>query len=74
MSVNLLKNLDFATKLNSTEAITEAGKDLLKTYRAYIYTNAPTCGIVNGFVLEASKCSFDTGLNNILMKITLAGN
>jgi len=69
MSVNLLKNLDFATKLNSTEAITEAGKDLLKTYRAYIYTNAPTCGIVNGFVLEASKCSFDTGLNNILESV-----
>lgn len=69
MSVNLLKNLDFATKLNSTEAITEAGKELLKTYRAYMYTNAPTCGIVNGFVLEASKCSFDTGLNNILESV-----
>ncbi len=69
MSVNLLKDLDFATKLNSTEAITEAGKEILKTYRAYMYTNAPTCGIVNGFVLEASKCSFDTGLNNILESV-----
>ena len=69
MSINLLKNLDFATKLNSTEAITEAGKELLKTYRAYMYTNAPTCGIVNGFVLEASKCSFDTGLTNILESV-----
>ena len=69
MSVNLLKDLDFATKLNSTEAITEAGKEILKGYRAYMYTNAPTCGIVNGFVLEASKCSFDTGLNNILESV-----
>lgn len=69
MSVKLLNNLDFATKLNSTEAITEAGKEILKSYRAYMYTNAPTCGIVNGFVLEASKCSFDTGLNNILESV-----
>ena len=69
MSINLLKNLDFATKINSTEAITEAGKEILKGYRAYMYTNAPTCGIVNNFVLEASKCSFDSGLNNILESV-----
>ena len=69
MSVKLLNDLDFATKLNSSEAITEAGKEILKSYRAYMYTNAPTCGIINGFVLEASKCSFDTGLNNILESV-----
>lgn len=66
MSVNLLKNLNFAEKINGTEAVTEAGKDILKTYRAYVYSNAPTCGLVNGFVTEASRCTFDTGLNNIL--------
>ena len=69
MSVNLLKNLDFATKLNSNEAITEAGKEILKGYRAYMYTNAPTCGIVNNFVLEASKCSFDSGLNKVVESV-----
>ena len=52
MSVKLLKDLQFAEKLNSTEAITEAGKEVLNNYRAYVYTNPTSCGIVNGFVLK----------------------
>lgn len=69
MSIKLLKNLNFAEKINGTEAVTEAGKEILKGYRAYVYSNAPTCGIVNGFLLEASKCTFDTGLNNIVESV-----
>ena len=69
MSVKLLKDLQFAEKLNSTEAITEAGKEVLNNYRAYVYTNPTSCGIVNGFVLEASKLSFDTGLTSILESV-----
>ena len=69
MSVNLLKNLNFAEKINGTEAVTEAGKEILNNYRAYVYSNAPTCGIVNGFILEASRCTFDTGLNNIVESV-----
>jgi len=70
MSINLLKNLNFAEKINAVEAITEAGKELLSTYRAYVYTNPATCSVVNGFVAEASKYRFDTGLNNILESVT----
>ena len=69
MSVKLLKNLNFAEKINSTEAITEAGKEILNNYRAYVYTNPATCGIVNGFVMEASKFGFDTGLKSILESV-----
>ena len=69
MSIKLLKDLQFAEKLNSTEAITEAGKEILKNYRSYCYSNAATYGIVNGFVLEASKVSFDTGLMSILESV-----
>ena len=69
MSVNLLKNLNFAEKINGAEAVTEAGKEILNNYRAYVYSNAPTCGIVNGFILEASRCTFDTGLNNIVESV-----
>lgn len=69
MSIKLLKDLQFADKLNSTEAITEAGKEILKNYRSYCYSNAATYGIVNGFVLEASKVSFDTGLMSILESV-----
>lgn len=66
MNTNLLKNLDFASKINQTEAISEAGKEMLAKYRAYVYANPATCGIVNGFVQEAKNFSFDAGLVNIL--------
>ena len=70
MSVKLMKNLQFAEKLNATQAITEAGKELLNNYRAYVYSNAPTCSVVNGFVAEASKYTFDAGLASILESVT----
>ena len=69
MNINLLKNLDFASKINGTEAVTEAGKEMLQNYRGYIYSNPVTCGIVNGFIKEAAKFSFDTGLVGILESI-----
>lgn len=69
MNIKLLKNLDFASKINGTEAVTEAGKELLQNYRGYIYSNPVTCGIVNGFIREAAKFSFDTGLVGILESV-----
>ena len=70
MNIKLLKNLDFASKINGTEAVTEAGKEMLNNYRGYIYSNPVTCGIVNGFVTEAAKFGFDTGLVEILNSVT----
>ena len=69
MNIKLLKNLDFAEKINKTEAITEAGKEMLSRYRGYCYSNPVTFGIVNGFVQEAQKFSFDTGLVSILESV-----
>lgn len=69
MNIKLLKNLDFASKINGTEAVTEAGKEMLQNYRGYIYSNPVTCGIVNGFIREAAKFSFDTGLVGILESV-----
>lgn len=69
MNIKLLKNLDFASKINGTEAVTEAGKEMLKNYRGYIYSNPVTCGIVNGFCIEAKNFSFDTGLMGILESV-----
>lgn len=69
MNIKLLKNLDFASKINGTEAVTEAGKEMLQNYRGYIYSNPVTCGIVNGFIKEAAKFSFDTGLVGILESV-----
>ena len=69
MNVKLLKDLDFTAKLNNCNAVTEAGKELIKNYKAYLFTNPADCGIVNGFVQEAQKYSFDTGLVAVLESV-----
>ena len=62
MSTKLLKDLNFAERINRCEAITEAGKELTNKYKAYVYSNPATCGLVNGFIAESSKYGFDNGL------------
>ena len=70
MNIKLLKDLNFAGKINECEAVTEAGKEMVKNYRGYLFTNPTTCGLVNGFVREAQKYSFDTGLTSILESVS----
>ena len=69
MSVKLLKDLNFADKINSTNAVTEAGKEMLNNYRAYVYSKPVSHAVVNGFISEASNYSFDTGVSAILESI-----
>lgn len=69
MSVKLLKDLNFADKINSTNAVTEAGKEMLNNYRAYVYSKPVNHAVVNGFVSEASNYSFDTGVSAILESV-----
>lgn len=69
MSEKLLTNLNFAELITKNEAITEAGKELLSGFRGYIYSNPVSCSLVNGFIAEASKYGFDTGLTNILESV-----
>ena len=69
MNIKLLKDLDFAAKINECKAVSEAGKELVKNYKAYLFTNPTSCGLVNGFVQEAQKYSFDTGLASILESV-----
>jgi len=69
MSEKLLTNLNFAELISKNEAITEAGKEMLKGYRGYCYGNPVSCSLVNNFVAEASKYGFDTGLTNILESV-----
>lgn len=66
MNLNLIKGLQFAEKVNMTEAITESGKELLKNYRGYLYTNPASYGLVNGFIQEARKQTYDNGVATIL--------
>ena len=70
MSVKLLKDLNFTEIINGTQAVTEAGKDMLNNYRGYVYSNPVSCTVVNNFVREASNFGFDTGLSTILESVT----
>ena len=69
MTFKLLKDLNFAEKLNAYEAVTESGKDFLKKYRSYMFQNAATCSIVNNFMAEAKSYAYDKGLMNILESV-----
>ena len=69
MSVKLLSNLDFAAKLNSVDAVTESGKEMLNNYKGYMYNHSVSCGLVNGFIQEAQQLSFDTGIMQILSSV-----
>lgn len=69
MNLKLLKDLNFAELVNGSNAVTEAGKEMLNGYRGYVYSNPLTCGVVNNFVNEAKKFSFDAGLNSILESV-----
>lgn len=69
MNIKLLKELDFAGKINSCSPVTEAGKEIVNTYRGWIFQNPATCGLVNGFVQEAKNFQFDAGLASTLEDI-----
>lgn len=69
MNIKLLKDLDFATKINEQQAATSAGQDLVNNYKSYLFTNSVNCSLVNGFIKEASKYSYDTGLIGILESV-----
>ena len=69
MNLNLIKGLGFADKLNMVEAVTESGKEFLKQYRGYLYTNPATHALVNGFIREASQYKYDNGIATILESV-----
>lgn len=66
MSLKLINDLKFAERINNEEAMTESGKDFLKSYRGYVYNNPVSYTLVNGFVNEAQKFGYDKGIMSIL--------
>ena len=70
MAIKLIKDLDFASKINSNDAVTESGKNMLSRYRGFCYNNSATCGLVNNFINETrNSYSFDDGLMSILESV-----
>ena len=69
MNISLIKGLQFAEKVNKFEPITESGKQFIKQYRGYLYQNAANFSLVNNFISEARKFSYDTGIMSILESV-----
>lgn len=70
MAIKLIKDLDFASLINNTNAVTESGKEMLSRYRGYCYNNSVTCAVVNNFINESrNNYTFDDGLMSILEAI-----
>lgn len=68
--IKLIKDLDFGSKINAHDAVTESGKAMLSKYRGFCYNNQATCGLVNNFITETrNNYSFDSGLMSILESV-----
>lgn len=65
----VLANMDFSTQLFEAKAQTALGKEVINKYRAYMTANAATCSVVNSFLAEARKLSYDSGVQAVVESI-----
>lgn len=70
----ILKELDFATLVMNSEAVTESGKNFLNKYKNYCYNNAVNYGVVNAFLAEARQYGFDQNVQKVASDITARVN
>lgn len=66
MTIKLLKDLDFASKLSVAEPVTEAAQNVVKNYRGFLFVNSANCAVVNNFIREAQQYAYDKGMSKIL--------
>lgn len=69
MNKKILAEMDFASIISEANAQTQTGAELLNKYKAYVMANESTCALVNGFVREASMCTYDNGVNEVLSTV-----
>lgn len=65
----VLAELEFDSVLNSTNAQTQSGQELLNNYKSYLMANESSCKLVNNFIKEAQNVRYDSGVNNILESV-----
>lgn len=65
MSVILLKNLNFTEMVNGCQPLTESGKEFMDNYRSWLFSNPVSCGVVNSFLNESVKYTFDQNINKL---------
>lgn len=59
----------FTAALNEAHYQTSTGKDLFQKYQSATMANAITCNMVNSFIQEARRVSFDSGVVEALAKV-----
>lgn len=70
MSIKILSELDFQGILGESMAQTQTGAELLNKYQSYLLVNESNCALVNSFVKEAAKCTYDNGVNEALGQVS----
>ena len=62
----ILTELEFGAIISESQAQTATGESLLNRYKSHCMANETTCGLVNNFIKEASKLTYDNGVVAVL--------
>lgn len=66
----ILVELEFDKVLNESIANTQTGSEMLDKYKSYTMSNPVSFNLVNNFIKEAQRCTYDTGVYKILESIS----
>jgi len=64
-----MNGLNFAGILNESAPSTVSGQNFVKNYKAYLFSNPCSCGLVNSFISESQKYNFDSGVMTALNSV-----
>ena len=65
----ILTELEFGSIISEAQAQTATGSTLLNRYKSHCMSNESTCALVNNFIKEASKLTYDNGVVAVLEEV-----
>ena len=65
----ILVELEFGSIIGESQAQTATGESLLNNYKSHCMSNESTCALVNKFIKEASKLTYDNGVVAVLEQV-----
>ena len=65
----ILTELEFSSIISEAQAQTATGSTLLNRYKSHCMSNESTCALVNNFIKEASKLTYDNGVVAVLEEV-----
>ena len=69
MNNMIIAEMGFGTVIAESSSQTQTGSELLNKYKSYLMANESTCALVNNFVREASRHTYDNGVNSVLESV-----